>query len=148
MDDFHFSTEVRVRLPETDAMGIVFHGYFFTYLEVGRSDYLRHLGLSASIKPIAAFSNLVVHAECDFCSPARFDDALRVWVRIAEIRRTSFIFEFRIESREEARLVARGRSVHVAVQEETWRPMEVPESFRKVIRDFEGNALTERMDAR
>ena len=42
---FHFSSEVRVRLPETDAFGIVFNGVFFTYFDVGRMDYLRNLGV-------------------------------------------------------------------------------------------------------
>ena len=53
-DDFHFSTEVRVRLPETDVMGIVFHGCFFTYMEVGRMDYLRNLGLPPCLRECAA----------------------------------------------------------------------------------------------
>ena len=60
---FHFSTDIRVRLPETDAMGIVFHGNFFTYLEVGRVDYLRNLGLSEGIRPIRDFENVVVSVE-------------------------------------------------------------------------------------
>ncbi len=138
---FHFNTEVRVRLPETDAMGIVFHGYFFTYMEVGRMDYLRNLGLAADIKPIAAFTNLVAHAECDFRSPARFDDALVVGVRMAEIRRSSFTFKFRIAHKRENRLVALAKSIHVAVDDQTWRPIAVPEAFRGVIAGFEGEGL-------
>ena len=63
---FHFQTEVRVRLPETDAMGIVFHGNFFTYLEVGRVDYLRNLGLAEGVRPIKDFENVVVSAHVDF----------------------------------------------------------------------------------
>ena len=77
-DGFHFSTEIRVRLPETDVMGIVFHGYFFTYMEVGRMDYLRNLGLAENTKPIKGFENVVVHVACDFKSPGRFDDELVV----------------------------------------------------------------------
>ena len=75
---FHFSTDVRVRLPETDAMGIVFHGNFFSYLEVGRVDYLRNLGLAEGVRPIRDFENVVVSAHLDFKSPARFDDPLIV----------------------------------------------------------------------
>ncbi len=75
---YHFSTEIRVRLPETDAMGIAFHGSFFTYFDVGRMDYLRNLGLTEANRPTKGFSNVVVHASCDFKSPARFDDPLVV----------------------------------------------------------------------
>lgn len=142
---FNFSTEVRVRLPETDAMGIVFHGYFFTYLEVGRMDYLRNLGLAeSSLRPIRGFSNLVRRVSCDFVSPARFDDLLVVQVRLAEIGRTSFRFEFLIRHKRDNRPVAHGQSLHVAVDDAAYRPIPVPEEFRAVVRKFEKKALVEK----
>ena len=140
---FRFSTEVRVRLPETDAMGIVFHGSFFTYLEVGRVDYLRNLGLGERNRPIRDFDNVVARAACDFRSPARFDDPLVVQVRIAEIGGTSFRFEFLITHKQEARAVATGESVHVAIDGRTFKPIPVPEGFRRVVRAFEGENLKE-----
>ncbi len=141
---YHFSTEIRVRLPETDAMGIAFHGSFFTYFDVGRMDYLRNLGLTEANRPTKGFSNVVVHASCDFKSPARFDDPLVVQVRISEIGRTSFRFEFHITHKRENRLVAQGCSVHVALDETTWKPISVPEDFRKVIQAYEGTSLAVR----
>lgn len=115
-------------------------------------DYLRNLGLAESgsssavpgpARPIRDFSNLVVRASCNFRSPARFDDPLAIWVRIAHIGRTSFRFEFRMVHSGENRLVAEGKSVHVAIDERTWRPVEVPTFFRKIIRAYEGDTLTE-----
>jgi acyl-CoA thioester hydrolase len=144
MQGFHFSTPVRVRLPETDAMGIAFHGWFFTYMDVGRSDYLRNLRLVDGIRPTKDFYNVVVRAACDFKSPARFDDELVVHVRVAEIGRSSFRFEFAMTHRRENRLVARGESVHVALDEASWKPIPVPEDFRGTIRAFEGESLVER----
>lgn len=141
---FHFSTEVRVRLPETDAMGIVFHGAFFTYLEVGRTDYLRNLGLAGShAQPIKDFANVVARASCDFRSSAHFDDPLVIHVRIAEIRRTSFRFDFRIVHKQEARLVAEGQTVHVAIDPGTLKPIAVAQAFRERVRKFEGASLSE-----
>ena len=147
-DEFNFSTEVRVRLPETDAMGVVFHGNFFTFLEVGRMDYLRNLGLAeddggGAGGPIKGFTNVVARASCDFRSPARFDESLVVRVRIADMGRTSFRFLFQIMHKRENRLVAEGESVHVAIDSETWRPTDVPDAFRTTIRKFEGAALKE-----
>jgi acyl-CoA thioester hydrolase len=141
---FNFSTDVRVRLPETDAFGIVFHGCFFTYFDVARMDYLRHLGLAESIHPTRGFTNTIVRAEADFKSPARFDDLLTVFARIPEIGRSSFTFEFEARHRAENRLVARGRTVHVAVDSRTWRPIRVPEPFREALRKFEKENLVER----
>ncbi len=143
-DPFHFSTEVRVRLPETDAFGIVFHGYFFTYFDVARMDYLRNLGIMDYIRPIAGASNVIAHASADFRSPARFDDVLVVQCRISAIGRTSVTFDFRIQHKRENRLVAEGRTVHVILDEKSWTPSPVPEAFRAAVRKYEGAGLVEK----
>ncbi len=139
---FKFSTEVRVRLPETDAFGIVFHGYFYTYFDVARMDYFRNLGLVQQTHPILAPCP-IVHASADFRSPARFDDVLVVRARISEIGGTHFTFEFEVAHKREGRPVATGKTVHVSIDGKTWRPVRVPEEFRKLIRGFEGADLSE-----
>lgn len=143
MSAFKFSTEVRVRLPETDAFGIVFHGYFYTYFDVARMDYLRNLRLIDLVRRTDA-SNLIVHAEADFRSPARFDDVLVVHARVSQIGNSSFTFLFRVAHKREARLVAEGKTVHVAIDPATWKPVRVPEDMRAALRAFEGADLVER----
>lgn len=133
---YNFHTQVRVRLPETDAMGIVFHGNYFTYMEVGRVDYLRNLGLAEGIRPIKDFENVVVSAHVDFKSPARLDDPLTIDVRTREIGRASFRFDFRIRHRIENRMVALGYTAHCALDDD-FRPIEVPDSFRKIVAQYE-----------
>jgi len=133
---FHFSTEVSVRLPETDAMGIVFHGNYFTYLEVGRVDYLGNLGLTEDNRPIRDFDNVVVAAHLDFRAPARLHDRLTIDVKVREIRGASFTFDFRIRSRRKNIAVAEGHTTHCAVDAE-FRPMRVPDAFRQQIAAFE-----------
>ncbi|MGE3164726.1 MAG: acyl-CoA thioesterase [Planctomycetota bacterium] len=134
---YNFNTEVRVRLPETDAMGIVFHGNYFTYLEVGRVDYLRNLGLAEGVRPIKDFENVVVSAHVDFKSPARLDDQLLIDVRTKEIRSSSFTFDFRLRHKQTNRLVAVGYTIHCAL-DDGFKPMKVPEHFREVVGRFEG----------
>ena len=46
LSKYGFSTEVQVRLSETDAVGIVFFGTYAHYFDIGRMDYLAHLGLN------------------------------------------------------------------------------------------------------
>lgn len=134
--DYFFSTEVRVRLPETDAMGVVFHGNYFTYLEVGRVDYLLNLGLTEGRRPIRDFENVVVSAHLDFRAPSRLHDVLKIDVRVSEIRNASIRFEFRIRNRRTNVLVAEGYTVHCAIGED-FKATPVPESFRRTIDEFE-----------
>jgi acyl-CoA thioester hydrolase len=134
---FTFSTEVRVRLPETDAFGIVFHGYFFTYFDVARMDYLRNLHALDFISPTHGVTNVIVHSGADFRSPARFDDVLIVQARIREFGRTSFTFDFRVHHKQENRLVAEGNSVHVVLDGKSWTPISVPTDFRNLVQAYE-----------
>ena len=143
MSAFRFSTEVRVRLPETDAFGIVFHGFYYTYFDVARMDYLRALGLRDTLRP-AGTTSVIAHASADFRSPARYDDVLVVFARVSNFGRTSFTTQFEIRHKAEGRLVAQGRTVHVTLDDKTWKPIPVPEAFRITVREFEGNSLKER----
>ncbi len=45
--------------------------------------------------------------------------------------------------RQEARVVAEGHTVHVAIDRDTSRPIAVPAAFRERIRKFKGAALAE-----
>ncbi|MCR9248719.1 MAG: acyl-CoA thioesterase, partial [bacterium] len=122
--------------PETDAMGVVFHGNYFTYLEVGRVDYLLNLGLTEGNRPIRDFENVVVSAHLDFRAPSRLHDTLKIEVRVAEIKTASIRFEFRLRNRRTNQLVAEGYTVHCAIGDD-FRPMPVPPSFRETIEQFE-----------
>ena len=137
---FRFSSEIRVRLPETDVLGVVYHGCFFTYFDVGRMDYLRNLGLLEEFRTGESL-NLIVHTAADFRSPARFDDVLLVHTRIRKIGDSSVTFEFRVELKPDGRLVAEGDSVHSFIDSKTWKPHRVPEQFRKIVRKFEGTKI-------
>ena len=125
-------------------MGIAFHGHFFTWMDVARIDYLRNLGLMGELHPTKGFTSVIRQVSCEFVSPARFDDPLVVYTRLAEIGRTSFRFEFEIYHKRENRLVGKGQSTLVALDPSSWKPIPVPETFRAAVRKFEGEGLVER----
>ncbi len=137
---YKFSTELRVRLPETDSLGVVYHGCFLTYFDVARMDYLRGLGLLEQFRKGESL-NLVVHASADFRSPARFDDVLVVRVRVRRIGDSSVTFDFRVDQKADGRLVAEGRSVHSFIDSKTWQSAPVPGEFRAAVQAFEGSPL-------
>jgi acyl-CoA thioester hydrolase len=140
---FKFSAEIRVRLPETDSLGVVYHGCFLTYFDVARMDYLRGLGLLEQFRKGESL-NLVVHASADFRSPARFDDVLLVHVRVRRIGDSSVTFDFRVNAKADGRLVAEGRSVHSFIDSKNWQPTRVPDDFRAKVQAYEGTALDEK----
>ena len=45
-EDLWFETPLRVRYAETDKMGVVYYGNYFTWFEIGRTDVCRQCGFS------------------------------------------------------------------------------------------------------
>lgn len=80
--DGHSLTQ-RVYYEDTDFSGVVYHARYLHFLERGRTDYLRCLGIEQA-KMAGAGEGLVfvVHRmEIDFKSPARMDDVLAISTR-------------------------------------------------------------------
>ena len=138
LNDYGFSTEIRVRLSETDAIGIVFFGNFASYFDVGRMDYLANLGLErfdGAIRDL--IPGAVVHQRSQFHAPARYNDTLVMRARIASIGETSYTFHFLVHQTRSRTLVATGELTLVWLNE-SFEPVRVPDEFRAVVSQFEG----------
>ncbi|PSH59179.1 tol-pal system-associated acyl-CoA thioesterase [Phyllobacterium sophorae] len=79
----------RVYYADTDFSGIVYHARYLEFLERGRTDYLRLLGVHHSELADGKLGEsnvwVVRRMEIDFKSAARIDDILTVETRTAEI---------------------------------------------------------------
>ena len=50
MDEFRFSTELKVRFSETDAQGVAHHAAYLDWLEVARVEYLARFRFDYAIE--------------------------------------------------------------------------------------------------
>jgi acyl-CoA thioester hydrolase len=138
-EKYSFSLELRVRNFEVDWQGIVHNANYLHYFEIGRIEYLKHLGIPVDMRSIQSDSKVVVvRNEIDYRSPAMFDELLEVHTRVSYIRSTSFAFEGMIFEERSGRRIAENLAIHVWLDPATDRPLRVPEDFRTSIREFEG----------
>ena len=125
MDDFPFSTEVRVRFAETDAQGIAHHAAFLVWFEVARVAHLaRYAGGYQAIRD-RGLEALTTEVHVRYLRAAYFDELLTVGVRCGNVRGPRFRYDYRITREDE--LVAEGHTLHATVDRETFRPTRVPE---------------------
>jgi acyl-CoA thioester hydrolase len=80
---------VRIYFEDTDFSGVVYHGSYIRFMERGRSDFVRligigHTGLNEGEhgEPLAF---AVRHINIDFFKPARIDELLEVATMVKEI---------------------------------------------------------------
>jgi acyl-CoA thioester hydrolase len=123
---------VRVYYEDTDFSGVVYHGAYVRFMERGRSDFLRLIGIShrdllALDEPIAF---TIQRLEIDFYKPARIDDALEV--RTAYTRATGARIEARQDIWRGGEQLTTGR-VHAACINLEGRARRLPPSVRAAL---------------
>jgi len=108
---------IRPRYEETDQMGVVYHGNYLTYFEVGRSELFRSLGYSYRELEEEGIIFPVIHASCDYISPALYDDELSIRTCISVIKgaRMEINYEvLRVDNDKEV-VLAKGKTIHAFV---------------------------------
>ncbi|MGB8543453.1 MAG: thioesterase family protein [Candidatus Acidiferrales bacterium] len=122
---------MRVRYAETDQMGVVYHGNYFTWFEVGRVELCRQLGFEYKRMESEDDSFIVVaDAHCRYKRPARFDDLLVIRTKVAESQRRTIRFDYEILNQASGELIATGDTLHV-ICDRTGKPKSLPEKYRK-----------------
>ena len=82
---FIHKKEIRVHYALTDQMGMVYHGNYAQFYEIGRTEALRSLGLT--YKSIEALGIImpVVDLHTRFIRPAVYDDLITIVTTLKEI---------------------------------------------------------------
>jgi len=96
MDEHPFpatTLSLRVYYEDTDAGGVVYYANYAKYLERGRTEWLRALGLEhAQLAAQTQRVFVVTRLALQYRKPARLDDVLTVHTRMARLRRASLEF--------------------------------------------------------
>jgi acyl-CoA thioester hydrolase len=127
-------TRLRVRYSETDRMGIVYHGHYVAWFEIGRTEYCRAAGVPYRVLEDSGLLILVTRVECRYRRPARYDDEVRIVTGLSELasRGLAFIYEV-FDAREQ--LLAEGATRHVFA-DTAGRPMQAPKDVVEVLARF------------
>ena len=137
---FKYSALARVWFSDTDAQGVVYYGRYLPYFDHARVEYHRHLGLRPRLEGTTAEFAMRA-SEIEYHAPARFDDLLEVFVRIARIGRTSVTYDHAAYRVDDDRLMVTAKQALVLVDPEERQTVVIPESYREAIRAFEGEDL-------
>lgn len=116
---------VRVRYSETDQMGVVYHGNYAQYFEMGRVEWLRNLGISYKWMEDNGVMLPVVSLNINFKKPARYDDLLRVKTILKSQTSVKIEFDYEIYNEQEE-LLTIATSILVFVDMKTGRPILPP----------------------
>ena len=127
------ASRIRVRYAETDQMGIAYHGNYFAWFEVGRTDLLRGLGVTYRELEADGLRLPVIETQALFLRPALYDDMLEVRTRLAQMGGASLSFEYEVRREGGDTPLATGRTRHAAVDRDG-KPRRLPKQIRSLLR--------------
>lgn len=121
---------VRVYYEDTDLAGVVYYANYLKFIERGRSEALRALGIDQTAMKADGLVLVVRRLVADYLAPARYDDILKVVTRVVQIRGASVLM---------AQEVLRGGTllfradVTIACMNLAGRPQRLPADMRRLL---------------
>lgn len=123
----------RVRYGETDQMGVVYHGNYAQYLEMGRVEWLRELGFSYKKMEKEGVMLPVISLQINFKKSAVYDDIIRVVTILKKRPSVKIEFDYKIYN-EADEILIEAHTVLAFIDKATKRPMKCPDVILEKIK--------------
>ncbi|MBI5565810.1 MAG: acyl-CoA thioesterase [Chloroflexi bacterium] len=134
-ETFRFATSITIRFRDLDAFGHVNNAVYFTYMEMARVEYFKHLGLLADDFPSPFF--IIAEANCQFKAPILMSMMLRIRVGVSRLGNSSFDMVYEFVDEAAGQVLALGRTVQVMFDYAVRRTVALPDRWRQTLTDFE-----------
>ena len=126
-------TEIVVRYAETDMMGIVYHGSYLPWFEVGRTTLLKECGLPYRELEKQGYRLPVIEIGAKYFRPALYDDTITIITRLKEKPLMRIRLDYEVKRGEE--LLVTGFSLHGFISH-AGEPVRPPKLFTEKMREF------------
>lgn len=118
MSSAHHDIEFRVRYGETDQMGVVYHAEYLVWCEMGRTEYIRALGLPYADMERQGTALVVAGATVRYHAPARYDEVVRVETTLSKVGSRAIVFDYLVRQAATGAKLATASTTLVALDTE------------------------------
>ncbi|MBF8983343.1 acyl-CoA thioesterase [Lutibacter sp. B2] len=106
---------IRVRYEETDQMGVVYYGNYYTWFEVGRTEFFRSLGYTYAQLEEEGIILPVIESQCSYKDSAKYDDELSIRTTIKNLKGVRLEFQYEVIRKKDETILATGSTTHAFV---------------------------------
>ena len=114
-----------VHYYETDRMGIVHHSNYVRWMEEARIDYMLRKGVDYAEIEARQVLMTVTGVSCEYRRAPRFGDTIEIATRLVFFNGVRAVYSYEIYLAGEDALLAKGRSEHCFIDEESRRPLDL-----------------------
>jgi len=120
-----YETKIRIRYGETDQMGVVYHGNYSNFLEIGRIEWLRSFGVSYKQMELDGIMLPVIFLSLKYKKSACYDDIICVKTILKKPPTATIEFDYEITN-EEGEILTLGNTILAFINMKTNRPTRCP----------------------
>ncbi|MEC0128840.1 acyl-CoA thioesterase [Paenibacillus pabuli] len=91
-----YTARLRVRYQESDQMGVVYHANYLNWFEIGRTEMIRQMGYTYRKMEEQGLLLPVTGLDVKYHKPARYDDEIIIFTRIAAFSGLRLNYEYDI----------------------------------------------------
>ena len=125
------TTVIRVRYKETDQMGVVYHGNYFTWFDIGRTEFFRDLDMIYKGLEDVGVLLPVIEANCKYKKPAKYDDEIIITSKLVWLKGIRLKFEYTLHRKGDNELIGEGYTIHAFVDKDL-RPINLKRKYKEV----------------
>ncbi len=126
--------QIRVRYSETDQMGVVYHGNYLPYFEIGRVEWLRNKGISYKSLEESGIALPIASLTLNYKKSAKYDDLLTVKTKFKKYSGVKIEFDCEIFN-ESGELLTNAYFLLVFVDTKTGRPTNPPDAILAIVQE-------------
>ena len=131
---FKHQIKFRVLYSDTDKMGYMYYGQYAKYLEMGRVEALRSLGLSYKSMEDTGVMLPVLDLKLKYLKPLFYDDEVTLTTKVSEMPGTRIYFEYELKN-PEGELTTLAETTLVFIDRNA-KPCMIPENFKSKIKTY------------
>ena len=126
--EYRYHQGITTRWMDNDAYGHVNNVHFLSYFDTVVNTYLIGRGaLDIQASPVIG---LVVETGCQYLAPLTYPETVTAGLRVAHLGRSSVRYEIALFAESAETAAAQGYFVHVYVDRDSRRPVELPAALR------------------
>ncbi|MGI6084133.1 MAG: acyl-CoA thioesterase [Acetivibrionales bacterium] len=129
-------TRFPVRYAETDQMGVVHHSVYPVWFECGRTDYIKHFGISYDQLERFGLMLPLVRVSCEYKNPLKYGDSVLVKTRLIKATRVRLIIGYDIYAENRDLFCGKGITEHAWTGSDL-KPVDIskykPELYKKLL---------------
>ena len=128
---FTSQTQIRIHYALTDQMGVVYHGHYAQFYEIGRTEAIRELGFTYKEIEDMGILLVVTDIHTRFLRPAKYDDLITVKTSLREVpQHHKIIFHSEIYN-EQNELLNTGDVTLYFMEAKTMKRSEMPQVLKE-----------------